>query len=253
METQPITAVAPERIIHKIRVLESRRLTSTAHLIRATRPADFAFRASSAVRLTIQTPQGPATHPLSIASSPMRNYLEWIVRVSGSEWKDAFAALQPDDEIEIEGPRGRFFLETTRPTVLIAGGIGITPFKSMLEYASDTRLTTPITLVYSSRTPDEIVCNDDLAALAKKNPYLNIIHTITRHTPDQSWKGRVGRIDIDLVREISEKHPDALYYICGTPSLVQNAIEILRTIGIGDDRILLEQFKGYARYQTVTS
>lgn len=252
MNTQPTVTVIPERKIYTIRVLDSQRLTPTAHLIRATRPTDFAFRASSAVRLTLQTAAGAETRPVSIASSPTRNYLEWIVRVSKSDWKHAFASLKRDDEIQVEGPRGNFFLDSARPAVLIAGGIGITPFKSMIEYAVDTELATPITLVYSSKTPDEIVCNDDLAALAQKNSHLEIIHTITRHTLDQNWNGRIGRIDIDLLREISVKHPDALYYICGTPGMVHASIEMLHTLGIADDRILQEQFKGYARHQTIT-
>jgi ferredoxin-NADP reductase len=63
----------------------------------------------------------------------------------------------------------------------------------------------------------------------------------------------VGRVDLDLLREISAKQPDALYYICGTPAMVHDTIEMLRTLGIGDDRILQETFKGYARHQVVTA
>jgi ferredoxin-NADP reductase len=252
MIAQPTVPTIPERKIHTVRVLDSQRLTPTAHLIRATRPDDFAFRASSFVRLTLKTAQGVEARPMSIASSPTRNHLDWIVRVSSSEWKNAFTSLQPGDEIQIEGPRGNFFLDSARPAVMIAGGIGITPFKSMLEYAADAQLATPLTLVYSSKTPDEIVCNDDLAALAQKNPHVQIIHTITRHTLDQNWNGRIGRIDLDLLREISEKQPDALYYICGTPAIVHATIEMLRALGITDDRILQEQFKGYARHHAVT-
>lgn len=253
MIAQPTVPTIPERKILTVRVLNSERLTPTAHLIRATRPDDFAFRASSFVRLTLQTAQGAEARPMSIASSPTRHHLEWIVRLSKSEWKDAFASLKRGDEIQIEGPRGNFFLDTTRPAVLIAGGIGITPFKSMLEYAADAKIATPITLVYSSKTPDEIVCNDDLAALAHKNPNWQIIHTITRHTLDQNWNGRIGRINLDLLREISEKQPDALYYVCGTPAMVHATIEMLRALDIGDDRILQEQFKGYARHQLVSA
>jgi ferredoxin-NADP reductase len=233
-------------------VLDSQRLTPTTHLIRATRPIDFAFRASSFVRLTLQTAQGAQARPMSIASSPTRSYLEWIVRVSDSEWKRAFAALKRGDEFQIEGPRGQFFLDTARPAVLIAGGIGITPFRSMIEYAADAQLETPITLVYSSRTPDEIVCNHDLAALAQKNPHLEIIHTITRHTLDQDWHGRLGRINLELLQPISAKQPDALYYICGTPAMVRDTLGMLHAL-VGDDRILQEQFKGYAPHQPVTA
>jgi ferredoxin-NADP reductase len=252
MIVQPTTPAIPERKIQTVRVLESQRLTPTAHMIRVTRPADFAFRASAAVRMTLNTPQGAEAHPMSISSSPMRNYLEWIVRVSNSEWKNAFAALKPGDEIQIEGPRGKFYLDPEKPAVLIAGGIGITPFKSMIEYATDAQLATPITLVYSSKTPDEIVCNDDLAALAPKNPHLEIIHTITRPAPEQNWNGRVGRIDLELLRQISAKQPDALYYICGTPGMVQNTIDHLHALEISDERIMQETFKGYARHQAVT-
>src|SRR3989442_6245176 len=95
--------------------------------------------------------------PMSLATSPTRPHLEYAVRLSDSPYKRAFAALQPDDEVRVFGPIGDFVLHETRPAVLLAGGIRITPFKGVARYSADQALPISIPLVYSKRDQDEIV------------------------------------------------------------------------------------------------
>ncbi len=232
-------------------VLESRAVTSSIHTIRVAKPFGFEFQTSQAARLYLQTTEGEQAHPLSMSSSPTRDYLEFAVHHSPSAFKRAFFALQPGDKIGIEGPIGHFFLDPAHPAILIAGGVGITPMKSMIEYATDARLALPLTLIYSNRTPGEIAFKDELDALARANPNLEIVYTITRLASHHVWDGRVGRIDANLLHDVSSDPLDGRYYICGTSGLVHATTETLIALGVPPEHILQEQFRGYSRHTEV--
>ncbi|WP_332897344.1 ferredoxin--NADP reductase [Haladaptatus sp. CMSO5] len=182
---------------------------------------------------------------MSLASSPTRDYLEYGVRVSASAFKQAFVNLGPGDEVLVEGPRGHFILNPERDTVLIAGGIGITPLKGMAEYATDTQLDIPIRLIYSNRTADEIAYRDELDTLVESNPQFEVIHTLTREPEASEWTGRRGRVDRSLVEAVASELETPIFYLCGTPEMVRGLWDILQLMGVPPERIMYEQFWGY--------
>jgi ferredoxin-NADP reductase len=181
---------------------------------------------------------------MSMASSPTRDWIEFGARVaSGSAWKRAFAALKPGDTVEIDGPYGHFVLDEERPAVFVAGGIGITPLKGMMEYATDKTLPLEIVLLYSNRTPEEIAFRDEIDALAARNPRLRVVHTITRPAP--GWKGRVGRIDEALLREALAGLREPKLYVCGLPKMVDDMLGHFAALGVPASRVVAEGFHGY--------
>ena len=117
--------------------MSSRPLTPTTHGIRVEKPAGFTFEPTQFTFLQLETPDGVDVRPMSLATSPTRPDLEYGVRVSDSAYKRAFAALQSGDTVTVQGPLGHYILDQSRPAVLVAGGIGITPLKGMAEYAAD--------------------------------------------------------------------------------------------------------------------
>jgi len=129
------------------RVVSSRTLTPTTRAIEVEKPNAFTFGPTQFTFLQLQTEEGMDARPMSLATSPTRPHLEYAVRLSDSPYKSAFAALQPYDEVRVFGPIGDFVLHETRPAVLLAGGIGVTPLKGMAEYAADKGLPIPIQLV----------------------------------------------------------------------------------------------------------
>src|SRR5439155_9703981 len=147
---------------------------------------------------------------------PTRPHLEYAVRISDSRYKRAFAALQVGDEVAVFGPIGDFVLHETRPAVLLAGGIGITPLKGMVEYATDKALPIPIRLIHSNRSEDEIVYRPELDALEKQNPHCRVLYTLTRND-DKGWQRRTGPIDQKLLTEAARDLSDAVYYVTATP------------------------------------
>lgn len=225
---------------HVTEVLSVHEETPTVRSIRLRRPPGFAFQASQAARLVLQP--GALSHPFSIASGPERPYLEFAARRSTSDFKTAFFALRPGDTAEILGPKGRFLLEESAPAVLIAGGIGITPMKSMLEHAADAGLSTPITLLYGSHSPGEIAFKEEIDELARRNSHVRVVHTVSE--PDAGWTGPVGRLGPELLAEAAER-AGAFYYVAGPPGVVEGTLQNLQTLGVARDRVKFEIFRGY--------
>src|SRR5205807_1480706 len=168
----------------RVPVVSSRPLTPSTHEIRIEKPKAFVFRPTQFTFLQLKTDEGMDARPMSLASSPTRPHLEYAVRLSDSPYKRAFAALQPGDEVRVFGPIGDFVLHETRPAVLLAGGVGITPLKGMAEYAADKALPIPVRLVFSNRSEDEILYRDELDSLAKQNPNFRVFYTLTRSSAD---------------------------------------------------------------------
>ena len=228
----------------RTRIVSSRALTSSTRAIEPEKPAGFTFRPTQFTFLQLQTEDGMDARPMSLATSPTRPHLEYAVRLSDSAYKRAFAALRPDDEVRVFGPIGDFVLRETRPAVLVAGGVGITPLKGMAEYAADKALPIPIRLVYSNRSEDEIVYRRELEALETLNPHFRMLNTLTR-TTDRGWKGATGRIDSKLLQEAARDLADPIYYVSGTPSMVVGMLRLLRGLEIPDADLEVEAFRGY--------
>ena len=233
-------------MIARVKVLDSRALTPTTHAVRFEKPKGFAFRPVQFCGLEIETDEGGVEYPMSLACSPTRPYLEFGARVtSGSAWKRAFRALVPGDEAEVDGPYGHFVLDESRPAVLVAGGIGITPLKGMAEYAADKKLDVSLRLLYSNRAQDDIPYKDEVDALARQNPRFSVVHTLTRASPAAAWAGRRGRIDAALLEQASADLRDPMYYVCGIPEMVEEMVDTLRRMNVPAGRIMYEGFHGY--------
>jgi NAD(P)H-flavin reductase len=226
-------------------VVSSRRLTPSTYEVVARKPNGFSFLPVQFTFLTLMTDRGPDTRPMSLATSPSRQNLEYGVRISGSPYKRAFASLKPGDAVVVQGPFGDFLLDEERPAVFIAGGIGITPLKGMAEYAADKGLKIPIRLLYSNRTEDEIVYRKELEDLERQNPRLQVFHTLTGETISDSWAGLRGRIRPDLLTKASEGLVRPLYYLSGKPRMVSAIFDLLGQEGVQQEDIRVEAFRGY--------
>ena len=148
---------------------------------------------------------------------------------------------QVGDKVEIS-LGGDFFYtpDMDGPVVLIAGGIGLTPLMSILRAIAESESPIPTTLIYSVSTPSEILFRHDLERIARLNPDINLVFTITR-PEDQQWNGHTGRIDDELLR--SERvSPDSLFFICGPPDMIRDVIGMLVELGAPGSRVKYEQW-----------
>ncbi|MBI2431121.1 MAG: FAD-dependent oxidoreductase [Candidatus Levybacteria bacterium] len=206
--------------------------------------SDFDFIAGQYIRITL--PVEPS-HLFSIASSPLeKGYIRIITRITGSPFKNALLTLTPNSEVKIFGPIGRFTLQDEeKEYVFLAGGIGITPFVSIIEYAAAKNLTVPITLFTSFSTVEETIFHKEFLEIAKAHPNIKIIHTITQLESAVLWNGEKGRISPELIKKYVSDPLLPLYYIAGPPKMVEAMERIVKAMSVSNDKIKKENFIGY--------
>jgi NAD(P)H-flavin reductase len=130
--------------------------------------------------------------------------------------------------------------------VLVAGGIGITPFRSIVKYAAEQQSPHRLTLLYSNRTPEEAPFLDDLFGWEQANPSFRFIPTMTKPAASRKpWQGRTGYIDAAFVRDALAGLDRFIAYVAGPPGLVQGVTKALVEAGVPPDNIRTEEFDGY--------
>jgi ferredoxin-NADP reductase len=187
-----------------------------------------------------------AQRSYSIASAPEdENLVLTVERLEDGEVSSyLFDVLRPGDRLELRGPIGGYFVwrdSMGGPLLLLAGGSGVVPFRSMLRHHAATRSTVPVRLLYSSRSYDGIIYREELTQLGRAEQ-VDVFFTLTREWPDD-WAGHRRRIDADLLREISwgpSEHP--LVYICGSNAFVEQAANALLAAGHDAMSIRTERF-----------
>lgn len=211
---------------------------------------DFTHQAGQylTIDLPVDDPRGKR-RPFTISSSPTeKGFVTITTRPGPSPFKQALNSLDLGSRIVSKAPFGNFILpaDTSKPAVMLAGGIGITPFRSMIKFACDTKFSLPITLLYSNRTPDDIPFKTEFDNLCHLNHYFKLLYTITE--PESSagkWNGLVGFIDEKIIRENVPDLANSIFYVCGPPGMVDAMLELLKKMAIPDDRVRFEKFSGY--------
>jgi ferredoxin-NADP reductase len=185
---------------------------------------------------------------LSIASSPSDSFILIATRMRGSAFKRTLAEVPLGTRVTFSGPRGAFTLpdDASTPAVLIAGGIGITPFRSMIKHAAEQRLPRPLTLIYSNRTPAEAPFLDELARWEREHPPFRFVPTMTSTDASaRTWTGRTGYVDAGFLRDALGTLDGPIFYLAGPPGLVGAVTRALAEAGVAGDRIKAEEFSGY--------
>lgn len=208
------------------------------------------YQAGQFFRLTLSNitdPRGPWRFFSNCASPTEHDFFMFTTTISQSSFKQKIKTLTPGESISVSGPFGKFVLgDNNRPYVFLSGGIGITPFRSIVKYATDEKLPHKITLLYSNSVSEEIIFKEDLDQTAKDNPNVKIIYTITK--PEESsvsWHGKTGRIDEKMIQECTTDIANTLFYICGPPSMVDALSGVVKGLGVADENIKTERFTGY--------
>jgi ferredoxin-NADP reductase len=216
------------------------------------RPKHFHFKPGQYVYLTIPDPEdGVAsriTHAFSIASSPLSQELLVTTRMRNTRFKRTLAVLPIGSAARILGPMGSFHLHnnTARPAVLLAGGIGVAPFLSILSHAAQEKLSHPLFLFYANRQLKDAAFIDDLWQLERENPRFRFVPTLTRTTnPGPSWKGRTGHISSEMLFAQVRPVRGPIYYIAGPSDMVAATSQTLGDAGVDEEDIRTEEFAGY--------
>jgi ferredoxin-NADP reductase len=221
-----------------------------------TRPGGFQFKAGQTVDLTwINPPETDSegdTRTFSIASAPDDPQLLFATRLRDTAFKRILESAPLGAALRMEGPFGNLTLHNnaSRPAILIAGGIGITPFRSIVRRAAHEKLPHRILLFYANKSTESAAFLEEFEAIRKDNPNFTFIPTMGNPSP--SWHGETGRISAEmLIRHLnSTASPNVhaaspIYYVAGPPAMVTGIRSVLNNAGIDDDDVRSEEFSGY--------
>jgi ferredoxin-NADP reductase len=217
-----------------------------------SRPAGFEFRAGQAIDLTlIDPPETDAegnTRAFSIASAPSDPELVIATRMRDTAFKRVLRTVPIGTEVKVEGPSGSFTLHknTAKPAVFLAGGIGITPFLSMIKQATRDRSPHQIFLFYSNRRPEDAAFLTELQQFAAENPNFHLIATMAEmEKSEREWTGERGFITGEMVKRNLSSLQGPIYYIAGPPAMVTAMRTLCVAAGADEDDIRTEEFGGY--------
>ncbi len=216
------------------------------------KPEGFEYRAGQFADYTLIDPPESAnesdTRGFTLASAPFEPYLTAATRLRDSGFKRALAGMPMGTEVLLDAPYGSFTLphDTTRPVVFLAGGIGITPVRSIVLQAAHDHAGHNITAFYSNRRPEDAAFLDELTAISEIEDGFTSIATMTApETSRKQWSGETGHIDTAMLSRHLDDLTAPVYYLCGPATMVKALREVLTSAGVDDDDIRTEEFTGY--------
>jgi len=204
------------------------------------------YTAGQYIELTLKHPHPDARgvkHWFTLSSSPTDEFVTITTKFAakdGSSFKKALHRLKPGAELLMSDPMGDFVLPklVQTPLIFVAGGIGITPFHSILSWLASTRETRPIKLLYGVRSEDEIVFQD---TFDKASQHATIIVS----QPSAAWGGERGQITADLILGLEQPSEETLVYVSGPEPMVEALEKGLKKAGIKKHQLVLDFFPGY--------
>jgi predicted ferric reductase len=179
-------------------------------------------------------------HPFTISSSPTSKRLSVTIKDVG-DFTSTVNRTRPSEAAYIDMPYGVFsFLSSSADSfVFIAGGIGITPFMSMLRYMRDRKTRHKVVLLWANRAEEDILFKEELAAMEQENSSLKIVHVLSRQ---DSWEGEKGHVDSERLKKFVSDFGKPVFFICGPPAMMRAVKSALRNLGIPAKNVRMERF-----------
>jgi ferredoxin-NADP reductase len=211
---------------------------------RFPRPATLSCKPGQYLFLTIKSGGKKLSKTLSLSSSPTeKEHIEFTKKLTGSEFSNALRTLKVSDWAMTDAPYGRFTFEGKNEKIaLLAGGIGITPFRSICKYCTDMRLTAKITLLYGNRSESETVFKSEMEEMEKQNENLKVVFVLNEAS--NAWKGATGVIDAKLIKKEVPDYNERVFYASSPPPMVKVMEKLIRDLGLPATQLRLEAFTG---------
>lgn len=198
-------------------------------------------------------PKGPIRH-FTFSSSPTEDFIMITTRIRDSPYKQRLSSLQEGVKVKVRGPEGKFVLheDYSKPAIFLSGGIGVTPFRSMIKYVTDKQLPIKIMMFDSNRNEQNILFKDEFDEWAGKNKNLKIVYTVSdedgRNSSSSPWTGEHGRINKEMLNKYlnNDELQHSVFYVCGPPAMLNAMKSLLENeLNITKERIKVEEFTGY--------
>jgi ferredoxin-NADP reductase len=244
-EEIPVSAYA-SRLLNRVEVAEG---TIAFHF---EKPTGFDFKPGQSADLTLPNP--PETdaegnvRTFSIASAPFEDQLMFATRMRDTAFKRSLKKMPLGTVVKMDSAMGSFTLHknSAKPAVFLAGGIGVTPFSSIVRQADHDRAPHKLYLFYCNRRPEDAPFVEVLQNLEKTNPQFRFIATMTEmRRSKKTWNGETGRIDQEMLSKYLNELRGPIYYVAGPPALVSGMRKMLVASGVDEDDIRSDEFSGY--------
>ena len=219
--------------------------TTDVSSYRFPRPSELNYKPGQYFMITIKKDGKELTHHFSFSSSPTeKEDIEFTKKLTDHEYSVALKIAKVGDWARIDAPYGQFTFEGEYPKIaLLAGGIGITPFKSIIKNATDKRLDSKITLFYGCRTEGDIIFKDEFESMQGENENFKMICVVNQ--PSSDWKGETGIITADMIKKALPDYRENVFYTCGPPPMVKAMETIIESLGLPKSQMKQEYFTGY--------
>lgn len=193
--------------------------------------------------------QGEAeTRSFSISSAPGETELRIVTRNTGSDFKKRLLALRPGEQMHLSEATGQLIKrqEPRRRHVFIAGGIGVTPFYSIIRHEFDADFGSDLVLIHSNRDRDSILYFEEFQKMDAEFTGFHYAPTLTKSIPGD-WPARFerGYVTAEMIERHAQSLEDCIFYLAGAPAFVSALQDMLADAGVAPTRILREDFYGY--------
>jgi glycine betaine catabolism B len=214
--------------------------------IRLTWPQGYEIDFKTGQFITCFWPDEPGyKRAYSLSSCAMdRGYYEFTVRRDGKMGTRLVDWIKPGQKLMVLPPAGKFLpvYEPNKHLICIAGGSGVTPFRGFVREATRRKFETRIVVLYSVRTTNDIIFNNEFQQLARENPRFRFEVTCTRLAAQDVWTGRRGRIDTAWLKQQIKDLPNTVFYACGPNALVEFAEGIVFELGVPRQQMKTEKW-----------
>ena len=236
---------------YKIKFIKKTQVSIDAWDLHFEKPEGFKYKSGQFIQVNI-----PQQHPddrgqkrwFTLSSSPTEDSIDITTRKlpKHSSFKDYLFKLRKGDDININGPDGSFVLPNNKKNLVwVAGGIGITPFRSQIKFLTDSKIYNyNITVFHGNRTLKDNICRELMTSYEGKNTNFKYIEVLSEGVPN-NWGGESGYIDEDLIKKYVNDLKSKHYYISGPEPMVDSMKDKLSSIGIGKNNINQDWFPGY--------
>lgn len=186
----------------------------------------------------------------TISSSPTnREFITITTRIIQSSFKLKLNSLKTGEKIQFDGPWDdlNFEEKDMSPHVFLAGGIGITPYHSILQYCIDKNIQTPMILFVSWKKRDEMIFDDFFRSANNHLENFSYIPTLTEEEKLKldNWDGEQGRINENMIKKYVMDIKNSKYFISGPQVMVNALKDAVKSMGVSNEKIIAEEFEGY--------
>ncbi len=238
--------------VHEVRLLRHETVAEGTMAFHLSRPEGFGFSAGQAMLVSLiappETDSEGDSRTFTIASAPHEPELMVATRMRDTAFKRVLKSLPPGSALTIDGPDGQMVLEsdTSRTIVFLAGGIGITPFRSMAMHAAHAKLAHRIVLFYGNRRREDAAFFDELQDAERRNPNFRLVPIMSEPQKSaQPWSGETGFIRPELIERYVPEPKSALYYFAGPPAMTEAMHTLVENLGLDEKSMRYEEFYGY--------